>query len=89
MNEQDLVGRLPAMTLAQIALEIGKDWTNPYFGAVPYIAAMRQCQNVESRYGLEDGRDIVLRFLCNCATWRGPIAKAIKAELKARVKPRR
>jgi hypothetical protein len=33
-------------------------------------------------YGYDSGKSIVLYFLSNAATWRGPEAKRIKAELK-------
>ena len=70
-------------SLNHIAYEISKDWRKPYFGAVPYIKAMQSLDTIEDKYGLDDARDIVARFLCNAATWRGPVARAVKAELNA------
>lgn len=76
---------LKIMSLSQIALLIKKYWVKPYFGAVPYVEAMQQLMSVDSKYGCDDGKTIVLYFLSNAATWRGEVAKAVKAELKTRV----
>jgi hypothetical protein len=70
-------------SLETIAREIRADWKKPYFGAVPYLQAMRSLGCVDDEFGHDDGRSIVLYFLSNAATWRGPTAKAIKLELKA------
>ena len=80
-----LVLQLPTAPLSQIADIIRRDWKNPWFGAVPYIRAMLQCPSVDSHYGVETGKDIALGFLANCATWRGPVAKVVKIELRKRV----
>lgn len=40
---------------------------------------------INDKFMFDSGKDIVLRFLCNASAWRGETAKAIKAELKARV----
>lgn len=61
----------------EVAAEISKLWTKPYFGAVPYLAAMRA-----GDYGADGKESIVLYFLSNARTWRGPDAKRLKAELK-------
>jgi len=71
--------------LYQIAGEIKKDWTKPYFGAVPYLNAMAQLDNINSQFGLDSAKSIVLYFLSNASTWRGTKAKEIKAELKSDV----
>jgi len=73
------------MTLRQLAVEIIRNWKNIYFGARPYIAAMMELNSVDDMYGVEDGRTIVMYFLSNASTWRGPEARAIKAELKKRI----
>jgi hypothetical protein len=69
-----------------IAASIRAKWPKPYFGAVPYIEAMSQLDGINENFMCDSARDIVLRFLGNAATWRGPDAKAIKAELKAMLK---
>lgn len=73
-------------TLSQIANDISKSWTKPYFGAVPYIQAMKELNSVNDNYGYDDAKSIVLYFLANASTWRGDDAKRIKAELKALTK---
>jgi len=73
-------------SLHNIADEIMRDWRTPYFGAVPYIRAMRYVDAVTDRYGDDTGRDIVIYFLSNAKTWRGETAKRVKAELKGLLK---
>ena len=65
-----------------IAAEVRRDWKKPYFGAVPYLDAMRSLDSVGDAYGWDSGRDIVSRFLANAGTWRGDVARRVKAELK-------
>lgn len=69
-------------SLATIAREIRANWKKPYFGAVPYLQAMQSLDSVDDAYGFDSGRSIVLYFLANAGTWKGPVAKATKAELK-------
>ena len=68
--------------LNQIANEISKDWKKPYVGATPYIHAMRTLTSIDSKYGMDSGKSIVVYFLANASTWRGDKAREIKAELK-------
>jgi hypothetical protein len=68
--------------LYQIAVDIRSDWPKPYFGAVPYLNAMRGLQSIDDAYGLDNARSIVRYFLANAATWKGDKARAIKTELK-------
>ncbi len=65
-----------------IARDIRADWKRPYFGAVPYLDAMRDITTVNDTYGYDSARSIINYFLANAATWRGPVARTIKAELK-------
>jgi len=73
-------------TLSAIAAEIRADWKKPYFGAVPYIDAMRQLDSISDKYYEDDARGIVLYFLANATSWRGDTARRVKAELKALTK---
>ena len=66
-----------------IAREIIADWKRPYFGAVPYLAAMQSLDTIDDDYGYDDARSIILYFMANATTWRGAKAREIKAELKA------
>jgi hypothetical protein len=70
-------------TLRTIAREIRATWPRVYFGAVPYLDAMGALDTLTDRYYEDDARSIVLYFLSNAGTWRGPDAKRIKAELRA------
>jgi len=65
-----------------IAREIRNNWPKPYFGAVPYLDAMRSLDSVNDNYGEDSGKSIVLYFLSNASTWRGQKARDLKAELK-------
>ena len=70
--------------LATIAREISIDWRpRVYFGAVPYLEAMRTLISINDDYGADSAKSIVLYFLANANTWRGPVARRVKAELKA------
>jgi hypothetical protein len=82
----ETVPGLESMTVYEIADVIRKDWKKVYFGAVSYLDAMGTMMNVTSSYGADDGKGIILYFLSNASTWKGPVAKAVKAELKKRIK---
>ena len=73
-------------SLSAIARETRKHWPKVYFGAVPYLDAMGSLDTMPDHYGADDARGIVLYFLCNATSWRGPEAKRIKAELNAMLK---
>ena len=66
-----------------IAGEISADWKKPYFGAVPYLDAMRTLNSIRGEYYNDSAQSIVAYFLANAGTWRGDNARRIKAELKA------
>jgi hypothetical protein len=72
--------------LHAIAYEIASDWQKPYFGAKPYIGAMLTLSSAMEMYGADSARSIIRYFLANAQTWRGPVAKRVKAELRAMVK---
>ena len=69
--------------LYAIANEIMKDWQDIYFGAVPYLRAMRSLSTIDDKYGENSARSIVNYFLANAQTWRGDTARQIKKELNA------
>jgi len=72
--------------LYTIARDIIANWPKPYFGAVPYIQAMEDLDSIEDSYFADSARSIVAYFLSNATTWRGPVARTIKAELNAMLK---
>ena len=75
-----------ARPLYEIADEIRADWVRPYFGAIPYIDALSVMNRVEDGYYLDSGESIINYFPANANTWRGEVARRIKAELKGIVK---
>ena len=68
--------------LYAIAREIRADWKRVNYAAVPYLQAMADLSSIDDNYGMDNAKSIVVYFLANAGTWRGEIAKAIKAELK-------
>lgn len=66
-----------------IAGDIRLNWPNVYFGAVPYLEAMDHLNRITDYFGEDDAKGVVVYFLSNANTWRGPEARRIKAELKA------
>ena len=77
---------IESRSLNVIAAEIRRDWKNPYFGAVPYLQAMRCLDKITDNYGYDSAKSIVLYFLANASSWRGETARRIKKELNAMVK---
>jgi hypothetical protein len=74
-------------TLRAIAGEIQRDWGDKvYFGAVPYLRAMRGLEKVTDKYGDEEGDRIVRYFLVNAKSWRGETARRVKTELREMIK---
>mgnify|MGYP001396166831 CR=1 FL=1 len=73
-------------SLCTIATEISRDWKNVQYSARPYLEALHALDNVSQSYHHDSGKSIVRYFLGNASTWRGPVAKRIKAELKGIVK---
>ena len=69
-----------------IAREISTDWKKPYFGAVPYLDAMRQLNSIHGAFYEDSAKSVVAYFLANAGTWRGETARRVKAELKALLK---
>jgi hypothetical protein len=80
------IAELSKKSISELAEIIANDWKNPYFGAVPYLDAMYSLQSINDGFGADSGKSIILYFMCNAQTWRGPIAKAVKAELDKRSK---
>lgn len=74
-------------SLGRIAQEIYADWGSKVnFAAKPYLRAMMMMHSVDSDYGADDGKSIVLYFLSNAGSWRGETARRVKAELKEMIK---
>ena len=69
-----------------IAAEIKRDWAKPYFGAVPYLDAMRHLNAIDELYYNDEASDVVSYFIANAGTWKGDTARRVKAELRAMLK---
>jgi hypothetical protein len=77
-------------TLHDVAVEVRQNWPKVYFGAVPYLDALitldvpvtREAVDKADFYA-DSARSVVLYFLANAQTWRGEVARRVKAELKA------
>ena len=82
---QALKDSLPTCSIGDIAVKISNRWKPVYFGARPYLDAMASLNSINDDYGLDSGKSIVMYFLCNAQTFRGPAAKVIKDELKRRM----
>jgi hypothetical protein len=85
-GESHMTTAIAPRSLSTIALEIRMDWKQVYFGAVPYLDAMACLDKVTDAYSCDSGKSIALYFLSNARTWKGEVAKRIKAELKGMVK---
>ena len=72
--------------LYEIARDIKRDWKKVNFAAKPYLDAMGQLDKITDMYMFDSAVSVVLYFLSNATTWRGPTAKKIKVELKAMAK---
>lgn len=77
---------LKAASIAGLAALVVANWKNRYFGAEPYLAAMFSLGSINDSYGMDSGRSVVAYFLSNARGWKGEVAKAVKAELNARLK---
>jgi hypothetical protein len=68
-------------TPQQIAKDIRANWSQIYFGAIPYVQAMEEMTSWKS-YMFDSGSSIINYFLANASTWKGEKAREIKQELK-------
>jgi hypothetical protein len=68
--------------ISDIAEEIRANWANVYFGAEPYLDAMGALDTIQDSFFLDSGDSIVRYFLANASSWRGDVARRVKAELR-------
>jgi hypothetical protein len=68
-------------SIQEIAADIRGDWTNVNGRAEPFLRAMESLDSIHDYYVLDSAAEIVGKFLAVAGTWRGPIAREIKAEL--------
>ncbi len=69
-------------TISTIARDISRNWENVNYAARPYLNAMYELEGPNDYVMSDSARSIVLYFLGNASSFRGPIAKALKLELK-------
>lgn len=67
--------------ISAIAKIVKQDWQNAYFGAVPYLKAMSQLEDINQMYYEDSAASVVRYFLSNAKSWRGETARAVKAKL--------
>lgn len=77
---------LSSLSISGLANVITADWVKVSVAAKPYLYAMLYLENINDSYYADTGRSIILYFLNNASSWKGETAKAVKAELKARLK---
>lgn len=66
----------------EIATDIKNDWKKVSFAARPYLDAMLTLDKITDSYMYDSARSILTYFLCNATSWRGEVAKRIKAEIR-------
>lgn len=66
----------------KIAQDILNNWSRPNYAARPYLAAMLTINNENEQFGHDTAKSIILYFLSNASSYRGPKAKELKNELK-------
>lgn len=86
MEVNNIKAELKDLEIQEIASLIRMDWGNVNYAAEPYLDAMSQLKSIDDRYFYDTGKNMVLYFLANAQTWRGEVAREVKAELKARCK---
>jgi len=72
--------------LYAIAADIMADWGKINYAAKPYLEAMADLDTIDSMYGLDTAKSVVVYFLSNAQCWRGQKAREIKLELKSILK---
>ena len=77
---------LTSMSISDLAIIAYDDWKPVNYAAKPYLEAMTSLQSVKDNYGMDSGYSVIAYFLSNASQWKGDTAKAVKAELKKRLK---
>ena len=72
--------------ISEIARDICQHWPKVNYGAQPYLDAMAHLGTMKDTYGQDSAESVVVYFLSNARSWRGPDAQRIKAELNGMLK---
>lgn len=81
-----LISDIAAEAYADMKAVKGKSVGQGFPAAYPYLDAMLDLNSIKDSYGHDSAKSIVLYFLSNASSWRGDVARRIKAELKELVK---
>jgi hypothetical protein len=71
-----------ARPLYQICDEIRKDWRPMPDYAKAHFRAIECATSINEMYGCDSVKSEVCYFLSSASTWKGEVARRIKAELK-------
>ena len=78
--------KIPANNISELVAYAKAQNGKVNFAAKPYLAAMMGMGDINEQFGYDSGRSIVIYFLNNASSWRGDVAKRVKAELRAMLK---
>ena len=68
--------------LWEIAEEINEKWPRMYFGAAPYVNAMRDLETIDDNYINDSGKSVVLYFLANASCLILPKFSVLRCSLR-------
>jgi hypothetical protein len=81
MTEQNLA---PLYELADVIWREGRG--KPWFNyAKPYVEAMGSLTTASDQYFMDSGVSVCLYALSNLTSWRGEVARKIKADIKRHI----
>lgn len=76
-----------ARSISTIAREIQTEWSKTksgvHYTAKPYLDALKHLDTIKDSFYEDDAKGVIIYFLSNASSYRGPVAKAHKAELRA------
>lgn len=73
--------KITPRAIYSIAADITREWKNVYFGAIPYLNAMKSLNTISEDYYEDSAESVIIYFLANASTFRGEQARALKLEL--------
>ena len=80
----------PKRPIRLIAGDIIRIWSamgkGVNYAAKPYLTAMLNLESGDENYGYDSAASVLAYGLSNMRSFRGPEAKALKAELKAHIR---
>jgi hypothetical protein len=70
-------------SISDITVDILRDWKNVSPYAAPYLNAMAEIDKITDNYYSDSAQAVVAYFIANASSWKGEVARKIKAELKS------